>query len=345
MGYVPHRANAVWHFSHFTRDKKMKTTKVPHIEVVLPVFNEVQNILPLLKQLDTVQERLKSYATLSYLFINDGSEDGSRELLARLYKEREDIRVVDLIHNFGHGSALSAGIDHFEGDIAAFMDADLQDAPSSLVDMFAAWQRGAKTVVAERGERRERSKILFKAFYFLLHRSSRQMPPISFGTHCLLDKKVVQRMRSIKERNRYFPGLVTFSSNEITPIRIDRGARAHGESRVGAWGLFNLAITAILSFSSMPVRMVSVMGLAASGGALISGMGIVGIKLFTDKAIPGWASMMTAMAFGSGLQLLCLGIIGEYIARIYDEVKERPLYLVEKVLSKKTSTKAASEVA
>lgn len=323
----------------------MKNTKLHHIEVILPVYNEVQNILPLVKQLDTVQEKLSTQASLSYLFINDGSTDGSKELLERLFKEREDIRVVNLIHNFGHGAALSAGIDYFEGDIAVFMDADLQDSPLSLIDMFIAWQQGSKTVVAERGERKEKGRVLFKAFYYLLHKSSRKLPPISFGTHCLLDKRVVQRMKSIKERNRYFPGLVTFSSNEITAIKMNRSARVHGESRVGALGLFNLAVTAILSFSSMPVRLVSLFGILASCGALTTGLVIMAIKIFTSRAIPGWASMMTAVAFGSGVQLMCLGIIGEYIARIYDEVKDRPLYLVDKILANKTAIKPDTEVA
>ncbi len=325
----------------------MKTTPKPHIEIVLPVFNEVQNIQPLVKQLDAVAVQLKTFATLSYLFINDGSQDGSAELLYRMYRERDDIRVVHLVHNFGHASALTAGLDHFEGDIAVFMDADLQDAPTALMDMFLQWQKGKKTVVAERGERKEKNKVLFKLFYFLLHQSARTLPPINFGTHCLLDKSVIARMRQLKERNRYFPGLVSFSSGEITPIEIDRGARQHGKSRVGLAGLINLALTALVSFSSAPVKMVSFLGIMASGGSLMAGVVFVGIRIFTTRAIPGWASMMTAMAFGFGLQLLCLGIIGEYIARIYDEVKQRPLYLVDKILTKRATgqKKPASEVA
>jgi polyisoprenyl-phosphate glycosyltransferase len=323
----------------------MKSTRSAHIEVVLPIFNEVNNILPLLRGLDAVAEQLKGQATVTYLFVNDGSEDGSTELLQRLHKERDDLRVVNLIHNFGHSAALSAGLEHFDADVAVMMDADLQDAPSALVEMFTAWQRGSKTVVAERGERKEKNRVLFKAFYFLLHKVAKNLPPINFGTHCLLDRSVVERLRQIKERNRYFPGLVSFSSAEITPIRIDRGSRVHGDSRVGTFGLINLALTAFLSFSSTPVRMVSVLGLVCSVASVVSGCSIVLIKLFSDKAIPGWASMMTALAFGSGIQLLCLGIIGEYVARIYDEVKGRPLYLVEKVLSKKSQSRRSSEVA
>lgn len=310
----------------------MKST--PHIEIVLPVYNEVSNIQPLVRQLDQTAAMLKGFARVTYLFVNDGSQDGSRELLSRLHKERDDIRVVELIHNFGHSPALSAGIEHFDADIAVFMDADLQDAPVALVEMFRAWQKGAKTVVAERGKRAERSGILFHAFYFLLHKSNRSLPPINFGTYCLLDRTVVARMKSLTERNRYFPELVSFASQEITSVKLDRNPRNSGASRVGVFGLINLALTAFTSSSSVPVKMVSLLGIMCSGAACLGGFTFVCIKLFTEKAIPGWASMMTAIAFGSGIQLLCLGIIGEYVARIYDEVKNRPLYMVDKVLTK-----------
>lgn len=319
----------------------MKTER-PHIEIILPVYNEVQNLQPLLRQLDTAAGMVKEEATVGFLFINDGSHDGSTELLHRLYRQREDIRIVDLIHNFGHAAALAAGIDHFEGDIAVIMDADLQDTPSALNDLFQQWKKGAKTVVAERGDRKEKNRLLFKAFYFTFHKIARTLPPINFGTHCLLDKSVVMRLRQMKERNRYLPGLVSYTSREIVPVRVDRQARAHGKSRVGMFGLMNLAVTALLSFSSTPVKMVSVLGLLCAGGSLSSGLFIVAIKLFTERAIPGWASMMTAIFFASGIQLLCLGIIGEYIARIYDEVKDRPLYLVDQVRSKKATARKSA---
>jgi len=305
--------------------------KRPHIEVILPIFNESENLPVLLNMLDRAKEKLLAEAQVTYLFVNDGSTDGSKEMLLALVNERTDIRLVDLIHNFGHGAALAAGIDHFQADIAVLMDADLQDNPDALQTMFEQWKRGSSTVVAERGKRQEKNKLLFKLFYRLLHKTAKQLPPVAFGTHCLLDSSVIQRLRQLKERNRYFPGLVSFSSDSITPVVVDRQARKYGESRVGLFGLLNLAVTALLSFSSTPVKLVSVLGLLCACGALLAGTSIVAIKLFSSAAIPGWASMMTAMFFGSGIQLLCLGIIGEYIARIYDEVKQRPLYLVERV--------------
>lgn len=304
----------------------------PHIEIILPVYNERENLPLLIRHLDAAKKEVESDAKVTYLFIDDGSLDGSNEILRRWHEERSDVRVIELLHNFGHSAALACGIDHFRADAAIVMDADMQDPPGALKEMFEAWRNGAKTVVIERGKRPEKRGYLFRTFYFLLRKTARNLPPIDFGTHSLLDATVVARLRLLKERNRYFPGLVGFSSAEITPLKYDRGQRAHGESRVGMWGLINLALTAFLSFSNAPIRVVSVMGLICSAGALIGATTIVGIKLLTDRAIPGWASTMSLMFFSSGIQLLCLGILGEYVARIYDEVKQRPLYLVAEEL-------------
>lgn len=314
----------------------MKNT--PQIEILLPIYNEVANLVPLIRELDRVIAKFKNSVQIRYLFINDGSSDGSGELLQRLSQQRSDVRVVELIHNFGHSAALVCGIDHFEGDALVIMDADLQDSPDALIPLVEAWEKGAKTVVAERGERKEKTRILFKAFYFLLHKIARKLPPMNFGTHCLLDQVVVERLKALPERNRYMPGLVAYSSGPIASIRVDRGERLHGESRVGLWGLMQLATTALLSFSNVPIRMVSFFGLVCSASALTAGMAFIGLKVFTTLAIPGWASMMTAIAFASGVQLLCLGLMGEYVARIYEEVKQRPLYLVDRILRTPAST-------
>lgn len=312
--------------------------KLPHIEVVLPVYNEEKNIPILFSRIASVQNAMKDKATMSYLFINDGSSDNTRAILDELNKTRPDVRVIHLLHNFGHSAALSAGIDHFQGDAALLMDADLQDPPEALPEMFEAWQKGAPTVVAERKSRREKTQLLFKLFYFFFHQFAKSVPPISFGTHSLLDKSVMVRLRDLKEKNRYLPGLVAFGSKEIRAVQVDRHTREHGKSRVGFFGLINLAITAFVSFSNTPVRLVSFFGLFASSVSILSGITILYLKLFTEKAIPGWASTMVAISFGMGIQLLCTGIIGEYVARIYEEVKGRPLYLVETLLDKKTAS-------
>lgn len=314
-------------------------SKTAHIEVILPVLNEVKNILPLLKQFDQVAHALGSQARLTYLFVNDGSTDGTKQLLHRLFREREDLRILDFVHNFGHNSALAAGMDYFDADVALVMDADLQDDPKSLLHMFAAWQKGAKTVVAERGQRDEKMNGAFKAFYYLLHQTAPSLPSFNFGTHCLLDRTVVERLRLVREKHRYFPGLVSYVSKDIQHIRFDRADRANGNSRVGWLGRAKLAATALTSFSSAPVRLVAIVGTSCAAAAFAGGVYIIGVKLFTERAIPGWASTMTAIAFASSIQLLCLGVLGEYVARIYDEVKQRPLYLIDRMLEKKAGSR------
>lgn len=308
----------------------MTNSSLPALQIVLPVFNEEETIPKLLLRLDAVKEKLKDAAVVSYLFVNDGSSDGTRATLESLATKRTDLRLVNLLHNFGHTAAIVCGLDHFQGDICVVMDADLQDPPEVIPEMFEAWKRGEKTVVAERKSRREKTQLMFKTFYFFFHKFARTVPPISFGTHCLLDKTIVQRLRGLSEKNRYFPGLVAYGSGSIFPVQVDRHERKDGSSRVGYFGLVNLAVTAFISFSSTPIRLVSILGLTSATVGMTAGFVIVAVKLFTTQAIPGWASMMTVLSVGFGMQLLCLGIIGEYIARIYDEVKNRPLYYAEK---------------
>jgi len=315
----------------------------PHIEFILPVFNEVDGIRPLLDALSLVCDQLENEATFSYLFINDGSQDGTKELLDHLFRERKNIRVVELIHNFGHAAAITCGLENFKGDAAILMDTDLQDDPKAIIPLFNAWKKGAKTAVAERGARKEKTQLLFRSFYYLLHKVSRTLPPINFGTFCVLDKSVVKRITLLKEKHRYFPGLVNYSSNEIIPIRVDRKNRYDGKSRVGLLGLIQLAVTAFVSNSNAPVRLASLLGLICAGGAMIAVTVFVSLKLFTHLAIPGWASMMTAISFFSGIQLLCLGIIGEYIARINDEVRDRPIYIVDHMKERTSKQKTLSD--
>lgn len=280
-----------------------------------------------MKILEPIRRSLEKRISLSYLFINDGSTDTTAALLEE-WEILPHVRVIHLLHNFGHSAAIACGIEHCEADAVILMDADLQDDPQAIPQMIQKWQDGSKSVVAERTSRAESHRFLFRAFYLLLHKISPSFPQFPFGTFCLLDRSTLEQVRLYRERTRYFPGIVALASPRLDSIPVARQRRAHGGSRVGMWGLIHLALTAFLSFSTAPVRFVSFVGLLCSGGALAGALTIVAVKLFTTLAIPGWASMMTAISFFSGIQLLCLGILGEYVARIYDEVKQRPLYLI-----------------
>ena len=316
--------------------------KRPTLEIILPVYNEQEVLSPLINELDQVTEPLRRTMEVGYLFVNDGSSDDTPVFLEVLSHKRNDVRVVNLLHNFGHSAALQAGLDHFDGDVCVLMDADLQDSPTVIPEMVEKWKKGARTVVVERGARGEANGWMFKLFYKVYHGLAQRMPPIDFGTFCLLDRTTVDRLRKLSEQSRYFPGLVAYASGPLETVKAARRPRGGGSSRVGFGGLVHLAITACLSFSHVPIRLVSVLGLLSSFVAITAGLTIIGIKLFTARAIPGWASMMTAIALSSGIQLLCLGLMGEYLSRIFQEVKSRPLYFVGTVHEKANRKKKAA---
>ncbi len=315
--------------------------KKPHVEIILPVYNETENLSLLFIKLEEIKNILISEAQISFLIINDGSNEETNKIITSIYKSRDDVRVIELIHNFGHSAALTCGIDFFDADAAVIMDADLQDDPKLIPEMFKKWKSGMKTIVAERTSRKEKGRLFFKLFYYLFHKFNRSLPPIDFGTFCFLDRTIIERIRGYSERNRYFPGLVSLSSNTVVSLPFQRNARNSGKSKVGVWGLINLALTAILSFSTIPIRIVSVVGIVFAFFGFIVGLWVLYQKLFTTYAITGWASTVTSISFIGGLQLICLGVIGEYIARIYEETKKRPPYIVEKVRSLKKEEKAA----
>lgn len=314
---------------------------LPRLEVILPIYNEQENIPLVMAELDKVAGRLSDRAQMTFCFVNDGSSDGSTQMLRELHETRNDVSVIELVRNFGHGSAVLAGIEHSTADAVAVMDADLQDSPELFYQMFNAWERGEKTVVAERTDRSESNRIVFKAFYRLLNLMAKTPTAINFGSHCILDRSIVQRLVQLKERSRFFPGLVSLCSGKICAIPSKRSKRARGASKTGLRGQIQYALIAIIGFSSMPVRMVTAVGFLSAAASICVGMTILGIKLFTDYAIPGWASVMVATSFSCGIQCVCLGIIGEYIARIYDEVKLRPLFLIERVFESSLSAEVA----
>jgi dolichol-phosphate mannosyltransferase len=309
------------------------------IEIVLPVWNELASLAPLVESLDAATCELRARFQVTYLFINDGSSDGTRTALQSLCDVRPDIRAIHLIHNFGHSAAIRCGLEHAQGDAVVLMDADLQDSPEALPQMIARWEQGADTVVAVRGQREEQHRWRFQLFYYILNRLSPGHPP--FGTYCVLDRAVVRRLLTLKESNRYFPALVRFASESIATVIVDRKVRRHGNSRVGGIGLLRLAITAFLNASEVPVRMASLMGAFCTLLSLAAIGSITGIKLFTAVGVSGWAFVVAAIFFASGVQLLCLGVLGEYVSRIHHEIKQRPAYFVDTMQDAQQDMKAA----
>lgn len=298
------------------------------ISVVIPIFNEEHTIHELWRRLSSVLDQIGMPSEA--VFVDDGSTDRSPALLKELCGQNPRVKVVRLSRNFGHQPALTAGIDHATGDAVVLMDGDLQDRPEAIADFVREWKSGQDVVYAVRASRKEKALMrgLFKGFYRLLAGFSGIHQPLDAGIFCLLDRKVVRVLQSMPEHNRYFPGLRAYSGFTQRGIPVERDARYSGSSQVRLGGLVKLALDAIFAFSYLPIRIATYLGLAVAGGAFCYLLLIAYYRLFTDKAILGWASTLGAVLFIGGLQLVMLGIVGEYVGRIYEETKKRPYYIV-----------------
>lgn len=298
------------------------------IDLVLPVYNEA-NILPRLWQ------RLEdALAPLDYdfrvIFVDDGSSDGSTDFLRRLAEEQPRAALVRLSRNFGHQQALTCGLDHSQADATILMDADLQDTPESLARLLEKWEEGYEVVYAVRTARKEffLKRWAFSAFYRLQRKLVDLPLPLDAGIFSLMDRKVVRVLQGMGERNRYLPGLRAFAGFRQTGVVVERAARAHGEPRVTLLKLFKLAMDGVFSLSYVPLRVANYLGLFVAFSGFLVGFWALYTKFFTDLATPGWASNLASTFFIGGVQLVFLGILGEYLGRIYDEVKKRPYYVV-----------------
>ena len=303
----------------------------PIISVVLPVFNEASI-------LETLQDRIdaglaRAGCRWEVIYVNDGSTDGSREILTQMARERSQVRCVHLSRNFGHQSAIHAGLAHARGDATIIMDSDLQDDPARLVDFVRAWQDGSDVVYAIREKRKESlwKQMLFAGFYRLLNRISETPIPIDAGAFGLMDRRVVKEILNLGEVDRFLPGLRSWVGFQQQGIVVERCARHDDKPRVSLRQLFKLAQSAIFGFSRFPLFIfyaISLISLAVSGScltyALIS-------KWHTGLAIPGWASTVVLASLFGGLNALGIAVLGEYVIRIHQQVLGRPGYIVDRV--------------
>jgi polyisoprenyl-phosphate glycosyltransferase len=313
------------------------------ISIVLPVYNE-SRILPLLAAQLTRVLQPSNYA-YEIIFVNDGSKDESGVVLDQLAHSSPHIRVVHFSRNFGHQAAVHAGLAHAQGDAVIIMDSDLQDNPEAIGEMIARWQEGHDVVYALRRNRKEGKvkKLLFASFHQMMSHLSSVDIPADAGNFGLIDRRVAQKILLLGERDRYYPGLRSWVGFKQTGIEVERNARYDDQPRVSLRGLFRLAKTAIFSFSAMPLMVFHVIGLAA--GLLFLGLSGFSLfcKLFTDLAIPGWTSYMLVGSFFGAINAMGIAILGEYVIRIYDQVRNRPLYLVDRMVNMKTSEQTKLE--
>ncbi len=307
---------------------EMSATK-PVLSVVIPIYNEESTLPELGRRLVSALERVTP--DFEVVFVDDGSVDGSRDRLMEMSAADPRLKVLRLSRNFGHQTALSAGIDHATGDGVVLMDGDLQDPPEVVPELVARWRDGYDVVYAIKEKRKEGAlkRAGFRVFYRLLSSFSNIDLPLDAGIFSLMDQRVAEVLRAMPERNRYISGLRAYAGGRQTGVRFERAARHAGDPRQTPRKLLRLALDALFSFSYAPLRLASYVGLAASGLSFVALVTILLVKLSTDLAIPGWASVMSAVLFLGGVQLVTVGIMGEYIGRIFDEVKGRPRYVIE----------------
>lgn len=305
------------------------------ISVVVPMYNEEEVAR-------VCHERLKkTFSGLSYdyelIFVNDGSRDGTLGILKEIAKEDAYTKVVSFSRNFGHQNAVSAGVDYAIGDAVVLIDADLQDPPELIPKMISAWEAGWEVVYATRKARKGESafkRATAKLFYRILNALSDTEIPRDTGDFRLMDKKVVEALKQMPEQNRFIRGMVSWVGFKQLPIAYERDERLAGETKYPFKKMKKFAIDGITGFSLKPLKLMGYLGaFAVLLAAVILIYSVVQRWLFPAHVIRGWASVMVAISFFSGVQLLSLGVIGQYLGRTYDEARKRPLYLVDELVN------------
>lgn len=297
--------------------------------IVIPIYNEQETIAELLRRVQSVVDRLDEKVEI--ILIEDGSTDDSFELLRRARQKDSRLKILRLSRNFGHQVALSAGISHTKGKAVVLMDGDLQDPPELIPQMITQWKQGYQVVYTVKRSRRENfiMRFAFHSFYRLMRVFSSVSIPMEAGNFSLLDRRVVDTFLKLPERHRYISGLRAWVGFRQTGIEYDREPRFVGKPQMTLSRLINLALDGLFSFSNAPLRLATYAGFIVASLSFLLAAYVIYEKLFTDKAILGWASTIVSITFIGGMILLTLGVIGEYIGRIYDEVKQRPLYVIK----------------
>jgi len=312
------------------------------VSIVLPVFNESGIIEHLTERICQVMDSVGN--PYEVIYVNDGSSDGSDEMLDSLAAVSNNLIVIHLSRNFGHQAAVHAGLSRARGAAIIVMDSDMQDNPDVIPEFIKQWRSGFEVVYAERFNRKEAvwKRLLFFTFYRVLNAIADTPIPQDAGNFGLLDRKVVDTLLSLPEYDRFFPGLRNWVGFRQTGLPVERDARYDDKARVTLTGLFRLAKTAIFSFSTFPLTLFSI--IAAISAAVCAGS--VGFvlwhKLVTDLAIPGWASVIMTASFFGALNAMGISVLGEYVVRIYDQVRQRPIHLEGRVVTSPTLAAAES---
>ncbi|MGD9107935.1 MAG: glycosyltransferase family 2 protein [Gammaproteobacteria bacterium] len=300
------------------------------VSIIIPCLNEQEVINTSYKRLTEVMSALNDKA-YELIFIDDGSHDATYELLTKIQQADPHVRLLKFSRNFGHQIAVSAGLDYAAGDAAVIIDADLQDPPEVIPEMITKWEQGFDVVYGKRIKRQGETKFkLFtaKLFYRILAKLTDIPIPLDTGDFRLIDRKVIETLKKMPEKDRFIRGMVAWAGFNVVGLPYVRQQRIVGKSKYPLFKMIKFALDGIMSFSLKPLRLASILGFITAGFALV-GMIYALIKYFLHLNVTGWTALFLAILFLSGIQLLMLGVIGEYLGRTYMETKNRPLYLIE----------------
>ena len=302
------------------------------VSLIIPIYNESENIEELHKQLTNVLSKLQNIM-YELIFVDDGSVDDSWEKLTKLRCNDNNVKGVKFSRNFGHQIALTAGLDKARGDACIVIDGDLQDPPEVIINMIHKWQEGFQVVYGVRIKRDGESnfkKFTAFIFYRILRKLTRVDIPIDTGDFRLMDRVVVDQLILMREKNRFVRGMVSWVGFKQTRVHYEREKRFAGKTKYPFSKMFKLALNGILSFSQIPLQLSSTLGFLCSFISFIFILYGLYSKIFdANTTISGWTSLFIAVLFIGGIQLMTIGILGEYLGRVYEEIKNRPLYIVE----------------
>jgi polyisoprenyl-phosphate glycosyltransferase len=303
--------------------------KSPVFTIVAPIYNELENIPELYARMRDVMERTGEAWEL--ILVDDGSTDGSTELLRKLAQSDHHVRPVIFARNFGHQIAVTAGVDYSRGDAVIIIDADLQDPPEVILALIEKWREGNDVVYAVREERLGESwfkRTTAALFYRVIYRITDVDIPLDTGDFRLMDRKVVAVMNQMREKHRFLRGMSAWVGFKQVGVQYKRQPRYAGETKYPLRKMVKLALNAVTSFSYFPLQVATIFGFIAAGLSVLAIPVVAILRLTTGTALLGQATTLIIVLFLGGVQLISLGIIGEYIGRIYDEAKNRPLYIV-----------------
>jgi polyisoprenyl-phosphate glycosyltransferase len=306
---------------------------LPKYSLIIPIYNEQETISEMYRRVKAVMDRLDGETEL--VLINDGSRDKSLSMMRELHQQDKRVCYLSFARNFGHQIAVTAGLNFVRGKVIVILDADLQDPPELIPDMLEKWRQGYQVVYAQRTKRRKETwskRFMAYSFYRILKSLADVDIPTDTGDFCLMDRSVVDLLNQMPERNRYIRGLRSWVGFQQTAIQFERDPRFAGDVKYTFRKSLSLAVNSLVSFSRVPLRIASYVGLISAAFSIVMACLVLYWRLVQpDSPVTGFATIAIAVFFIGSVQLICIGILGEYIGRIYEEVKGRPLYTLAEV--------------